>query len=94
MKNHQKPLYYWFSDESWIYAYDPETKQSTVRLFQDEPNPTKVICAKSTLKIIPHDNASCHTSAKISLFLEGQKTELTGHPPGTQLFLFIPKREE
>ena len=30
------------SDESWIYAYEPESKQqSTVWVFQDEPNPTK-----------------------------------------------------
>ncbi|GBP46406.1 hypothetical protein EVAR_36389_1 [Eumeta japonica] len=30
-------------DESWIYAYDPETKQqSTVWVFQDELNPTKM----------------------------------------------------
>ena len=30
-------------DESWIYAYEPESKQqSTVRVFQDEPNPIKV----------------------------------------------------
>ncbi|GBP48822.1 hypothetical protein EVAR_8430_1 [Eumeta japonica] len=33
-------------DESWIYVYDPETKQQlTVWVFQDEPNPTKVIRA-------------------------------------------------
>jgi histone-lysine N-methyltransferase SETMAR len=38
-------------DESWIYAYDPETKQqSTVWVFQDEPNPTKVVREKSTSK--------------------------------------------
>ena len=31
-------------DESWIYAYDPETKQqSTVWMFQSEPKPTKMI---------------------------------------------------
>lgn len=30
-------------DESWIYAYDPETKQQlTVWVFQNEPNVTKV----------------------------------------------------
>ena len=29
-------------DESWIYAYEPESKQqSTVWVFQDEPNPSK-----------------------------------------------------
>ena len=29
-------------DESWIYEYEPENKQqSTVWVFQDEPNPTK-----------------------------------------------------
>ena len=34
-------------DESWIYAYEPESKQqSTVWVFQDEPNPTKVARAR------------------------------------------------
>ncbi|XP_033254026.1 histone-lysine N-methyltransferase SETMAR-like [Drosophila miranda] len=38
-------------DESWIYAYEPETKQqSTVWVFQDEQNPTKVVRARSTSK--------------------------------------------
>ena len=37
--------------ESWIYAYEPESKQqSTVWVFQDEPNPTKVVRARSTSK--------------------------------------------
>lgn len=38
-------------DESWIYAYEPETKQqSTVWVFQDEPKPTKVLRVRSTSK--------------------------------------------
>ena len=38
-------------DESWIYAYESESKQqSTVSVFQDEPNPTKVVPAPSTSK--------------------------------------------
>ncbi|EFN60885.1 Histone-lysine N-methyltransferase SETMAR, partial [Camponotus floridanus] len=38
-------------DESWIYAYEPETKQqSTVWVFQNKPNPTKVVRAQSTSK--------------------------------------------
>lgn len=38
-------------DESWIYAYEPESKQqSTVWVFQDDENPTKVIRARSTSK--------------------------------------------
>lgn len=38
-------------DESWIYAYEPETKQqSTVWVFQDELNPTKVVRGRSTAK--------------------------------------------
>jgi [histone H3]-lysine36 N-dimethyltransferase SETMAR len=38
-------------DESWIYAYEPETKQqSTVWVFQEEPKPTKVIRSRSTSK--------------------------------------------
>ena len=33
--------------ESWICAYEPETKQqSTVWVFEQEPNPTKVVCGK------------------------------------------------
>ncbi|GBP28497.1 hypothetical protein EVAR_22960_1 [Eumeta japonica] len=30
--------------------------------------------------ILHHDNASCHTSAETTRFMEGQKIELTGHP--------------
>ena len=38
-------------DESWTYAYEPESKQqSTVWMFQDGPNPTKVARARSTCK--------------------------------------------
>ena len=38
-------------NEWWIYVYEPENKkQSTVWLFQDEPNPTKVARARSTSK--------------------------------------------
>ncbi|XP_031634629.1 histone-lysine N-methyltransferase SETMAR-like, partial [Contarinia nasturtii] len=38
-------------DESWIYAYEPETKQqSTVWVFQSEDNPTKVVRARSVAK--------------------------------------------
>ena len=36
-------------DESWIYAYEPESKQQST-VFQDEPNPTKVARARSTFK--------------------------------------------
>ncbi|GBP22134.1 hypothetical protein EVAR_10643_1 [Eumeta japonica] len=40
-------------DESWIYAYDPETKQQlTVWVFQDDPKPAKVIRAKRSLKLV------------------------------------------
>lgn len=38
-------------DESWIYAYEPETKnQSTVWVFQFEENPTKIVRARSVAK--------------------------------------------
>ena len=38
-------------DESWIYAYEPESKQqSTMWVFQDEPNSTEVACTRSTSK--------------------------------------------
>ncbi|GBP67968.1 hypothetical protein EVAR_25364_1 [Eumeta japonica] len=41
--------------EPWIYAYDPETKQSPLYVFRVEPNPTKLIRAKSTLKQMSND---------------------------------------
>ncbi|GBP22674.1 Mariner Mos1 transposase [Eumeta japonica] len=31
--------------------------------------------------LLHHDNASCHTSAKTTRFLEGQQIKSTGHPP-------------
>ena len=38
-------------DKSWIYLYEPESKQqSTVLVFQDEKNPTKVASALRTSK--------------------------------------------
>lgn len=38
-------------DETWIYSYDPETKQqSTVWVFEDEELPTKVVRGKSAAK--------------------------------------------
>lgn len=38
-------------DESWIYSYEPETKQqSTVWVFQSEPHPTKVVRSRSVSK--------------------------------------------
>ena len=41
------------SDESRIYAYDPETKQqSIVWVFEDEPNPTKIVRGRSTSKLM------------------------------------------
>ncbi|GBP46391.1 hypothetical protein EVAR_36371_1 [Eumeta japonica] len=77
-----KTAEYWFSDESWIYAYDPETKQQpTVWVFQDEPNPTIVIRAQSTLKQTVACFLVYHTSAKTTRFLEGHKIKLTGHLP-------------
>ncbi|GBP80499.1 Mariner Mos1 transposase [Eumeta japonica] len=97
----------YIGDDSWIYAYDHETKQqSSEWVFYDEPNPTNVIRVKSTLMqmvtcffginghkseeirknnrerriILHYDNGSCHTSAKTTRILEGQKTELMSHP--------------
>ena len=38
-------------DETWIYSYEPETKQqSTVWVFPDDPRPTKVVRARSASK--------------------------------------------
>ena len=38
-------------DETCIYSYHPETKQqSTVRVFEDEPPPTKVVRSRSVAK--------------------------------------------
>ena len=39
------------ADESWIYAYEPESKQqSTLWVLQDKPNPTEVARIPSTSK--------------------------------------------
>ncbi|GBP26782.1 hypothetical protein EVAR_81147_1 [Eumeta japonica] len=63
------------SDESRICVYDSDTKQqSTVWVFQDEPNSTKRI-------ILHHDNSNCHLTVETTRFVEGPKIELTGHPP-------------
>lgn len=38
-------------DETWIYSYEPETKQqSTVWVFEDESSPTKVVRSRSVSK--------------------------------------------
>lgn len=38
-------------DESWIYTYEPESQQeSTIFVFQEEPNTTKIHIARSTSK--------------------------------------------
>ena len=38
-------------DESWICAHEPKTKQQcTVWAFEPEPNPTKVVCGKKSLR--------------------------------------------
>ena len=40
-------------DETWIHSYEPETKQqSTVWVFPNEPNLTKVVRSQSTSKKI------------------------------------------
>lgn len=36
--------------ESWMYTYEPETKQQTVWVFPNEQNPTKVVHGRSTQK--------------------------------------------
>ncbi|GFY59252.1 putative mariner transposase [Trichonephila inaurata madagascariensis] len=42
---------FYTGDESWFYAYEPETKQqSIVWVFQNEPNPTKVVRTRSISK--------------------------------------------
>ena len=36
-------------DETWVYSYEPEAKQqSTVWVFPDEPNSTKIVRSRST----------------------------------------------
>lgn len=38
-------------DETWIYSYEPESKQqSTVWVFQSEPKPTKIVRSHSAAK--------------------------------------------
>lgn len=61
-------------DESWIYAYEPETKQqSTVWVFQNEQNPTKVVRSRSVAKQM----VACffsRTGHVATVALENQKT--------------------
>lgn len=61
-------------DESWIYAYEPETKnQSTVWVFQFEENPTKVTRSRSVAKQM----VACFftkTGHVATVALENQKT--------------------
>lgn len=70
-----KSVYYIVTgDESWIYAYEPETKkQSTVWVFEFEENPTKVVRARSTAKQM----VACFftkTGHVATVALENQKT--------------------
>ena len=38
-------------DQSWFCAHEPETKQQSIMwTCEDKPNPTKVVCGKSTSK--------------------------------------------
>jgi len=40
-------------DESWIYTFEPETKQqSTVWVFEKEPNPTKVVRGSTSMQMV------------------------------------------
>ena len=43
-------------DKSLIYAYEPKTKQlATMWAFEDKPNLTEVVCAKSTSSRLFHE---------------------------------------
>ncbi|GBP67335.1 hypothetical protein EVAR_51406_1 [Eumeta japonica] len=66
-------------DEFGSMRMTPKLNNNQLSVFQDEPNSTKVIRAKSTLK--QRNYARCHMSTETTLFLKGQKIELTGHPP-------------
>ena len=62
------------SDESWICAYEPEKKQqSTVWVFEPEPNPMKVVCGKITSKqMVP--SFFCTTGHGTTVPLEHRST--------------------
>ena len=65
-------------DDSWICAYESETKQqSTVWVFQPEPNPTKVVSEKITLKQIVA-RFFCKTRHVATVPLEHRRTVNTG----------------
>ena len=70
-----KSVYYIVTgDESWIYAYEPETKnQSSVWVFENEEYPTKVVRSRSTSKQM----VACFftkTGHVATMALENQKT--------------------
>ncbi|CAK1594748.1 unnamed protein product [Parnassius mnemosyne] len=64
-------------DESWIYAYEPETKnQSRVWVVSEL---RKENCNRRI--ILHHDNASSHTAHRTKEFLEQENIKLLDHPP-------------
>ncbi|CAH1111860.1 unnamed protein product [Psylliodes chrysocephalus] len=47
----QSILHEHLGDETWKYSYEPESKQqSTVWVFNDEPNPTEIVRSRNTSK--------------------------------------------
>ncbi|GBP53353.1 hypothetical protein EVAR_41190_1 [Eumeta japonica] len=66
-------------DEAWIFTYDPETKQqSTMWVFQDEPNATKAIRAKGR-----------PSRVKIELRSIEKRTDLLGTPDAEDSVLWL-----
>ncbi|TLO45018.1 transposase [Acinetobacter baumannii] len=61
-------------DESWIYAYEPETKnQSRVWVFENELKPTKIVRSRSVAKKMVATFVS-KTGHVTTIPLEGQRT--------------------
>jgi len=49
-RNRSNLVYIITGDEAWIYSYDPESKEQSTWIFQNESKPTKVIRSRSATK--------------------------------------------
>ncbi|XP_031634457.1 uncharacterized protein LOC116347857 [Contarinia nasturtii] len=78
-----------YHDESWIYAYELETKQQLTVWIQSEDNLTIVVRARSVAKqmvacflaISGHVVTVPLEDPQITQFLTSQNIDLMGHPP-------------
>ncbi|GFU53074.1 histone-lysine n-methyltransferase setmar-like protein [Trichonephila clavipes] len=81
-------------DETWVYGYDPETKQQSSQWkFPSEPRPKKARQSRSNIKrkrpqlwesgdwLVHHDNAPAHTSNLVQQYLSKHNIAQLRQPP-------------